>query len=54
LAEGDKPSASEALVIDLIRTQAKNFSEGEEVQSSSSEESSEEFPKANSRVFQTT
>ena len=54
LAEGDKPFASEALVVDLIRTQAKNFAEGEEFQSSSSEESSEEFPKANSRVFQTT
>ena len=30
LAEGDKPFASEALVVDLIRTQAKNFAEGEE------------------------
>jgi hypothetical protein len=54
LAESDKPSVSEALVVDLIGTQAKNSPEGEEVQSSSSEEISEEFPKANSRVFQTT
>jgi hypothetical protein len=54
LAESDKPSVSEALVVDLIGTQDKNSPEGEEVQSSSSEEISEEFPKANSRVFQTT
>ena len=51
LAESGKPSTSEALVVDLTDTKPEVLSEGEEAQSSSSDESSEEFPKANSRVF---
>ena len=51
LAESGKPSTSEALVVDLTDPKPEVLSEGEEAQSSSSDESSEEFPKANSRVF---
>ena len=50
---GEKTDHSEpiALVVDLTEAKPEELSDREEVQSSSSDESSEEFPKASARVF---